>query len=707
MERPATACGDDRGMSKGLEKVRNIGIMAHIDAGKTTVTERILFFSGRTYKIGEVHEGTAVMDYLEEEQERGITITSAATRCPWKGHWINLIDTPGHVDFTAEVERSLRVLDGAVAVFDASEGVQAQSETVWRQGRKYDLPCVCLINKMDKVGADFEMSVASIRDRLLANPVAVQLPIGAESSFEGFVDLLAMDAVLFEPEEVGARFKRVPIPAELREAAEAGRQAVIEAAAEFDEGLMEAYVHDAPIETSAIKAALRKGTLAGALQPVFVGAALRNIGIRALMDGVVDYLPSPLDRPPMVGHRPGRRAEEVSVECDPNKPLVAMAFKITSDKHGDLYFVRVYQGRLSRGKRILNSTRDRKENVTRIFAMHANSRENVESAQAGDIVAVVGLKGTLTGDTLCDTKHPVVLAGMEFPETVVSMSIEPRTVADRDRLGEALTILRREDPTFKYRYDAETGQTLISGMGELHLEILQHRLTRDLGVDVRVGRPRVAYREALGRAVRAEGRFVKQTGGRGQYGHVVISAEPMFDEAGRYARKNAFESALVGGVLPKEYIPAVERGVMEGLGSGVLGVYPVVGVRVVLEDGSHHSVDSSDLAFEQAGALAIREALEKGECVLLEPIMRLEAIVPESYYGPVQGSLIAKRGVITGTRLHGQMRVIDANVPLVEMFGYAGELRGLTAGRGSFSMEPLCYEKVPEQISEKILSGWY
>jgi len=694
-------------MAGTLEKTRNIGIMAHIDAGKTTVTERILFFSGKTYKIGEVHEGTAVMDYLEEEQERGITITSAATRCSWKGHRINLIDTPGHVDFTAEVERSLRVLDGAVAVFDASEGVQAQSETVWRQGRKYDLPCLCLINKMDKVGADFEMSVASIRDRLLAHPVPLQIPIGAEGDFKGFIDLLQMQAVLFKPESVGASFEWGPVPAVFEEAARAGRQRVIEAAAEFDETLMEAYVHDEPVSTALIKAALRKGTLAGALHPVLVGAALRNIGIRAMLDAVVDYLPSPLDRPPVVGHHPGRREDEIQVVCDPNRSLVAMAFKITGDKHGDLYFLRLYQGRLKRGSRVLNSTRDRRENVTRIFEMHANSRESVEVAQAGDIVAVVGLKDTLTGDTLCDTKHPVVLAGMTFPEAVVSMSIEPRTSAERARLGEALEVLRREDPTFKCHYDHETGQTIISGMGELHLEILQHKLVRDLGVDVRVGRPRVAYREAISRPVRAEGKFIKQTGGRGQYGHVVLSVEPILDEEGRYAKDIQFESALVGGVLPKEYVPAVERGVREGLTSGLLGGYPVVGVRVALVDGSYHAVDSSDLAFEQAGALAIREAMEEATPVLLEPIMRVEAVVPESYYGQVQASLIAKRGVITGTRLHGGMRVIDANVPLVEMFGYAGEVRSLTGGRGSFSMEPLCYERVPEQISEKILSGCY
>ncbi|MBN1123760.1 MAG: elongation factor G [Sedimentisphaerales bacterium] len=694
-------------MTRDLNTIRNIGIMAHIDAGKTTVTERILFFSGKTYKIGEVHEGTAVMDFMEEEQERGITITSAATRCPWKDFSINLIDTPGHVDFTAEVERSLRVLDGAVAVFDASEGVQAQSETVWRQGRKYDLPCLCFINKMDKTGADFEMSIQSIRNKLLAHPVVVQLPIGSEGGFSGLVDLISMKAVLFHQEQLGASFIEQDIPAKLLEQAENARIQLIETAAEYDESLMEAFVHDEPIEPELLKRGIRKGTLACKLNPVFVGAALRNMGIRRLLDAVTDFLPSPLDRPPVKGHKPGKKDQEIEIVCDPDKSLVALAFKITGDKHGDLYFLRLYQGQLRKGSRVLNSTRDRKENVTRIFEMNANSRELRDQAQAGDIVAVVGLKDTLTGDTICDTKKPVELESITFPETVISMSIEPRTSADRNKLAESLEKLRREDPTFSCKYDEETGQTLISGMGELHLEILQHKLTRDMGVDIRVGRPRVAYKEAISSTGRGEGKFIKQTGGRGQYGHVILSVEPIFDEKGHYARENEFANALVGGSIPRDYIPAVEHGSMSGLTSGALWGYPVVGVRVTLLDGSYHSVDSSEMAFEQAASLAIREAIKEARPILLEPIMRVEAVVPEACYGPVQGQLIAKRGIITDTRLHAAMRVIDAQVPLVEMFGYAGEVRSATAGRGSFSMEPFCYEKVPEQISEKILANYY
>ena len=691
-------------MTDNLEKVRNIGIMAHIDAGKTTVTERILFYSGRTYKIGEVHEGTAVMDFMQEEQERGITITSAATRCPWDGYDINLIDTPGHVDFTAEVERSLRVLDGAVAVFDASEGVQAQSETVWRQGQKYDLPSLCFINKMDKIGADFEMAVDSVREKLLANPVPMQLPIGAEGGFRGFIDLLEMKAYLFESDTVGSKCSIEDIPEDMVKAAEKGRHDIVEAAAEFDEELMDDYLHDRPIEKAKMISAVRKGTLQNKLHPVFVGSALKSIGSRRLLDGVTAFLPGPSDRPDIIGHDPADIHNEITVTCDAAKPLVAVAFKITSDKHGDLYFLRIYQGSLKKGTRVLNANRGFKENVTRIFQMHASSRESKDIAVAGDIVAVIGLKDTLTGDTLCDTKNPVALDNITFPETVISMSIEPRTSAERAKLGEALTILRREDPTFTTKYDDETGQTIISGMGELHLEILKNKLVRDMGVDVRVGKPKVAYREAISVEVQAEGKFVKQTGGRGQYGHVVVKVEPLFDENGHYKTENEVQSAVVGGTIPKEYIKPSMDGVRDGLTSGVLAGFPVVGVSVTLLDGSSHAVDSSEMAFEQAGAMAIRKAMEKAEPVLLEPIMKVQAVVPDSNYGSVQGSLIAKRGMITETRMHGNMRILDAKVPLVEMFGYAGDIRGMTAGRGSFSMEPYAYEKVPEQISEKILS---
>jgi elongation factor G len=694
-------------MAVDLSKVRNIGIMAHIDAGKTTVSERILFFSGKTYKMGEVHNGTAVMDYLEEEQQRGITITSAATKCPWNGLEINLIDTPGHVDFTAEVERSLRVLDGAVAVFDASEGVQAQSETVWRQGQKYHLSCLCLINKMDKIGADFEMSIQSIREKLLTHPVAVQIPIGADSSFKGLIDLVTMKAVYYKSEDIAAEFWEEEIPVQLKETAERWRREMIEAAAEFDEELMDLYIHDQSIPEDAIRRGIRKGTVANKINPVLVASALRNVGIRRLLDAVVDYLPSPLDKPAIAALSPTERNKKFDVVCDPEKPLVALAFKITSDKHGDLYFLRIYQGMLTKGMRVLNANRNIKENVTRLFQMHANTRQIIDSASAGDIVAALGLKDTLTGDTLCDTRHPVALESITFPETVISMSIEPISTAERAKLGEALATLRKEDPTFKSKFDAETGQTIISGMGELHLEILQNKLIRDMGVNVRVGRPRVAYKEAISQSAKGEGKFIRQTGGRGQYGHVEIQIEPLFTEDGHYSRENEFVNAIIGGTIPKEYIPAVQHGVLEGLSSGALSGYPVVGAKVTLLDGSFHTVDSSELAFEQAGIIAVRDLMPNAGPVLLEPMMRVQVIVPENYFGAVQGNLISRRGEITDSHVHGGVRVVDAKVPLAEMFGYAGQLRGATAGRGTFTMEPLNYEKVPEQISEKILSAGY
>jgi elongation factor G len=599
------------------------------------------------------------------------------------------------------------VLDGAVAVFDASEGVQAQSETVWRQGQKYGLPCICFLNKMDKVGADFEMAVDSIRDKLLANPVPVQIPIGAEAGFRGVIDLLTMKAVFHEQAKLGATFREAEIPEGMVDDAERYRHAMIEAAAEFDEELMEAYIQDDPISEEMIVRGIRKGTVSQKLHPVFVGSALKYVGVQLLLDGVTAYLPSPLDRPVVVGHKGGDKDKPVEVVCDSKKPLVGLAFKITSDKHGDLYFLRIYQGVLKSSSRILNCNRGRKENVTRIFEMHASSRNILDSAQAGDIVAVVGLKDTLTGDTICDTKNPVMLESITFPETVISMSIEPRTTAERAKLGEALGILRREDPTFETKYDSETGQTIISGMGELHLEILQHKLTRDMGVDVRVGRPRVAYKEAISEISECEGKFVHQSGGRGQYGHVVIRIEPLLDEDGHYQRETEFENGVIGGAVPKEYIPAVEKGVKEGLSSGALSGYPVVGAKVTLLDGSFHAVDSSELAFEQAGMIAVQEILKKASPILLEPVMKVQIVVPDAYYGAVQGNLISRRGMITDAHLHGNMRVIDAKVPLAEMFGYSGEIRGATAGRGTFSMEPLCYEKVPEQICEKILVSYY
>ena len=691
-------------MAGGLEKLRNIGIMAHIDAGKTTVTERVLYYSGKIYKMGEVHNGTAVMDYMEEEQQRGITITSAATKLIWGENHINLIDTPGHVDFTAEVERSLRVLDGAVAVFDASEGVQAQSETVWRQGQKYNLPCLCMINKMDKVGADFEMSFNSIRDKLVANPIAVQIPIGEADEFKGLIDLVAMKAVLYRAEKLGSTFEEKEIPEDLVDSAKKWRHDMLELAAEFDEELMDKYIHDESVEIELLQKAIRKGTLENKLNPVFVGSALKYIGVQRLLDGVVAYLPNPLERGVIIGHNPKHGDKEVKIECDPNKPFVGLAFKIVNDKHGDLCFVRIYQGTLKSGSRVLNPNRNHKENVTRIFEMHANDRNILDKASAGDIVACIGLKDTMTGDTLTDTKNPVELPAITFPDTVMSMSIEPRTAAEREKLSQALAILRKEDPTFVCKVDPETGQTIISGMGELHLEILQHRLVRDLKVDVRIGKPRVAYKEAITTKVEQEAKFVRQTGGHGQFGHVVLTIEPYFDEEkGGYSKEILFESKIAGGAIPKEYIPGVKKGAIDAFSSGKLAGYPVLGVKVTLIDGSFHPVDSSEMAFEQAAAMAVRQAIEKADPILLEPIMRLQLVVPEVNYGAIQGNLISKRGIITDTSQHSGMMVIDGMIPLAETFGYSSEVRGLTAGRGSFSMEPAAYEKVPKQVCDKIL----
>lgn len=690
-------------MSSALSKLRNIGIIAHIDAGKTTVTERILYYTGKTYKMGEVHDGTAVMDYLEEEQKRGITITSAATRCPWKGFAINLIDTPGHIDFTAEVERSLRVLDGAVAVFDASEGVQAQSETVWRQGQKYGLPFLCFVNKMDKVGADFEMTIESIRDKLLAHPVLLEIPIGSEGSFSGLIDLIEMRAVFYQTEEMGATFNETDIPAELLKAAQKQRNEMIELAAEHDAELMDSFVHDKPVSTEMIRRGIRKGTLANKLHPIFVGSALKYIGVQRLLDGVLAYFPSPLDKEALTGHKPGDESKKIPIKCDPNSSLVALTFKITSDAHGDLSFLRIYQGTLKAGTRVLNVNRDRRENITRIFEMHANERKLLDSAGAGEIVAVVGPKETLTGDTICDPKKPISLPNITFPQTVLNMSIEPRTAAEKAKLADALAALRREDPTFGWKTDTETGETIISGMGELHLEILQHRLVRDMGVDVRVGKPRVAYREAITKSAKAEGKFIRQTGGHGQYGHVVLQVEPLFTEDGHFSRDNTFQNMAPGDAVPREYVPDVERASKEALGSGPLAGYPVVGVRVTLIDGSFHSVDSSSLAFEQASAIAIEKAVKEAGPVLLEPMMRLQVIVPQVSFGAVQGSLLAKRGLITNCRVHGNMQVVDAKAPLAELFGYSSEIRSVTAGRGTFTMEPLSYEKVPEQIASQVI----
>ncbi len=690
-------------MSSVLKKIRNIGIIAHIDAGKTTTTERILYYAGKTYKMGEVHNGTAVMDYMEEEQRRGITITSAATKCPWKDFEINLIDTPGHIDFTAEVERSLRILDGAVAVFDGSEGVQAQSETVWKQGQKYELPFLCFVNKMDKIGADLEMTIESIHDKLIANPILLQLPIGAGDSFKGIIDLLKMKAVFYKTEKLGATFEETEIPDEFKKSAEQQRHEMIELAAEYDEELMDNYVHDKPVDTEMINRAIRKATLANKLQPVFVGSALKYIGVQRLLDGIINYLPSPLDKPDIIGHKPNDEDKKIVVKCDRNASLVALAFKITGDAHGDLNFLRIYQGTLKSGSRVLNVNRNRRENITRIFEMHADEREILDTCGAGDIVAVVGLKQTLTGDTICDPKKPVCLLSITFPETVISMSIEPRSGAEAEKLVKALADLRREDPTFETKVDSETGQTIISGMGELHLEILQHKLVKEKGVDVRTGKPKVAYKEAITRMAECQGKFVRQTGGHGQYGHVVLAGEPLLKKDGHWSRDIEFESKVGSDKVPREYISAVEKGVKGALSSGVLAGYPVVGVKVTLIDGSYHPVDSSDIAFEQAAAIATEQVLKNAGSVLLEPIMRLQVVVPESYFGVVQGNLLGKRGGITDCRVHGNTRIIDAKVPLAEMFGYSNDIRSATAGRGTFTMEPLSYEKVPEQIAKQIL----
>lgn len=684
-----------------LQFVRNIGIAAHIDAGKTTVTERILFYTGKTYKMGEVHEGTAVMDHLEEEQKRGITITAAATSCPWNDHQINLIDTPGHVDFTVEVERSLRVLDGAIAVFSAKEGVEAQSETVWRQAEKYNVPRLCFVNKMDLMGADFARVVSEITERLEANPVALQIPIGASDNFTGLIDLVRMVAVYYSGEEMGTHFDEKPIPEGLLDEAQVWRDQLVEKVGEVDDEIMEQYVHDEPISEQQLKVAIRKGTVSGQLHPVFCGTALRYKGVQKLLDGVNDYLPSPLDRPPVHGHTPSDPNETVELRPDPNEPFSALVFKIVNDQHGDLSYIRIYSGTLKSGSRVYNSNHGRKEICSRIWRMHAAARERTEQATAGDIVGIVGLKYSVTGDTLCDQNNPLMLERIEFPETVISMSVEPRSASDKQRLGEALATLKKEDPTFQTRFDNETGQTIISGMGELHLEILRNRLVRDLKVEVLVGRPKVAYRETISGPGEAEGKFVRQTGGHGQYGHCKLRIEPFVSEVGE--DHLLFENKIIGGAIPREFISAVEQGVRQAAASGVLGGYPCINVRIELFDGSFHSVDSSAIAFEQAGALAFREAVMRARPVLLEPIMHLQVTCSEAHIGSVIGDLNSRRAMISQSEQRGINHAIEAEVPLAEMFGYATELRSATGGRASYTMEPNSYQPVPAAISSAIL----
>jgi elongation factor G len=682
-----------------LQKTRNIGIMAHIDAGKTTTTERILYYTGVTYKIGEVDEGTAVMDWMVQEQERGITITSAATTCHWKDYRINIIDTPGHVDFTVEVERSLRVLDGAVAVFDSVAGVEPQSETVWRQANKYGVPRIAFMNKMDRVGADFFMSVNSMIERLDANPVPVQIPIGAEDELRGQIDLVRLKAIYFDDETLGANFTEADIPEELLPKAHEYREKMLEALADIDDSIMEQYLDKAEIQSDQIKSALRKGTLELKLTPVICGSAFRNKGVQLLLDAIVDYLPSPLDVPPVVGKVP--RSDSMIVRhVQDTEPFSAIAFKVMTDPFvGQLTFIRVYSGVLSAGSYIYNSTKDVKERVGRLLKLHANKREEVKEVSAGDIAAVVGLKHTLTGDTLCDEKNPIILESIEFPEPVMSVAIEPKTKADQERLSQSLAKLAQEDPSFRVSFNEETGQTIISGMGELHLEIIVDRLLREFKVSANVGRPQVAYKETIRGSAKSEGKFVRQTGGRGQYGHVVIQLEPL--EAGKGFE---FENKIVGGAVPREYIPAIEKGIREASDRGILAGYPVVDVKALLYDGSYHEVDSSEMAFKIAGSMAFKEAAKNAKPVLLEPIMSIEVVTPEEYMGDVIGDLNSRRGRVQNIERRGNVQVIRSQAPLAEMFGYATSLRSKTQGRATYTMQFSHYDEVPKGVSEGIIA---
>ena len=682
-----------------LDKTRNIGIMAHIDAGKTTSTERILFYTGMSHRIGEVDEGTATMDWMEQEKERGITITSAATTCFWKDYRINIIDTPGHVDFTIEVERSLRVLDGAVAIFDSGQGVEPQSETVWRQADKYHVPRIAFINKMDKIGADFFESVKSMVDRLKANPVPIQIPIGAENTFRGPVDLITMKAVYFDDETLGAKYVIEEIPADLQEVAREYRDKMIEKLADHDDIIMEKYLGGEEITEEEIKKALRKATISMKLNPVLCGSSFKNKGVQLLLDAIVEYLPSPIDLPPVKGLNPDNEGE-IERRPDDNEPFSALAFKIMTDPFvGQLTYFRVYSGILKSGSYLHNSTKDTTERIGRLLKMHANKREEIKAVYAGEIAAAVGLKNTTTGDTLCDKDKPIILERIEFPEPVISIAIEPKTKADQEKMTLSLQKLAQEDPSFRLKTDEETGQTIISGMGELHLEIIVDRLMREFKVEANVGKPQVAYRETIKGKVESEGKYIKQTGGRGQYGHVWIEVEPKAPGEGF-----EFENDIVGGSIPREYIPAVEKGIKEALDSGVLAGYPVVDVKVRLFDGSYHDVDSSEMAFKIAGSMAFKDGVKRANPILLEPIMDLEVIVPEEYMGDVIGDINSKRGKILGVRPRSGAQVITAEVPLSEMFGYATDLRSLTQGRALFTMQFARYEEAPRNIAEQIVA---
>ena len=680
-----------------LDHVRNIGIMAHIDAGKTTTTERILFYTGRTHRLGEVHEGMATMDWMEQEQERGITITSAATTCEWRGHQINIIDTPGHVDFTVEVERALRVLDGAVAVFCAKGGVEPQSETVWRQATKYHVPRLAYVNKMDIVGADFYRVVSMMKERLQANAVPIQLPIGAEADFRGQIDLLKMKAEIYT-DDLGNTIDETEIPADLRDAAEEARAALIEAVAETDDDLMEKYLNGEELSHEELMTGIRKATIAGTMTPVLCGTSYRNKGVQPLLDAIVDFLPSPLDIPPVEGTKKDSD-QVITRKADDKEPFSALAFKIMADPFvGKLVFFRVYSGSLKSGSYVYNSTKGKRERIGRILRMHANHREEMDEIYAGDIAAAVGLKETTTGDTLCAEGNPIILESMEFPEPVIRVAIEPKTKAGQDKMSLALIRLAEEDPTFKTYTDESTGQTIIAGMGELHLEIIVDRLLREFRVEATVGKPQVAYKECIRRAAKAEARYVRQTGGHGQYAHCVIEIAPREPGSGY-----EFVNKIVGGVIPKEFIAPIDQGIREAAQSGLLSGHEVVDFSATLLDGSYHEVDSSEMAFKIAGSMAFKDALAKADCALLEPMMKIEVVVPDEYMGDVLGDITARRGRVTGMDMHAGLHSIDGLVPLSEMFGYATDLRSKTQGRGTYTMQFAHYEEVPNSIAEKIL----
>ena len=687
--------------AKSLDLQRNIGIMAHIDAGKTTTTERILYYTGVNYKIGEVHDGAATMDWMEQERERGITITSATTQCFWKDYVINIIDTPGHVDFTIEVERSLKVLDGAVGVFCAVAGVQPQSETVWRQADKYKVPRVAFVNKMDRTGANFYRVLEMMNDRLGATPVAIQIPIGAEDKFQGVVDLIEMKGYIWDVEgDFGMKFKEVEIPADLKDKAAEYRAKMIETAVEADEELMERYLEGGEITNEEIKSALRKGTCALQFNPVLCGTAFKYKGIQKLLDAVVEYLPSPLDIPAITGINPETNQEETR-EASDDVPFSALAFKIMTDPYmGQLAYFRVYSGVFEAGNYVLNSTKDKKERIGRLLKMHSNKREEIKEIRAGDICATVGLKFTTTGDTLCDEKSPIILEAMECPEPVISIAIEPKTKADQDKLSVALGKLASEDPSFRVRVDEETGQTVISGMGELHLEIIVDRLKREFKVEANIGNPQVAYRETFRKAVKTEGKYIKQSGGKGNYGHCWLEMTPLEPGAGF-----EFENKIVGGAIPKEYIPAIEKGVTEAMENGIVAGYPVVDFKVTVFDGSFHEVDSNEMAFKIAASMAFKDGMKQASPVLLEPIMKVEVVTPDEYMGDVMGDLSSRRGRIEGMNVQGNAQVINAMVPLKQMFGYSTELRSITQGRATYTMQFDHYEEVPANIAEEIIKS--